>query len=347
VNIKKNITLEDIAKTLNVSKVTVSKALRNHPDISELKKVQVRETALKLGYIPNFMARNLSSKKSYTIGVIVPKVTGDFFPDVIDHIYQTAYEIGYDVILAVSQENSENEIKHIQTLLAMCVDGFLISITGETKNTKIFDLIRERNVPLVFFDRVKSDLSSSSYVVSDDYNGVYAAMNQIIDSGYKKIAFIGGSLTTNIGKDRVDGFKKAIKDFNLNIKNSWIVEGGFSERDGYNGFNKILRQNKKNLLPEVVFSITYPVGIGVMRAAKESNINIPNDLNIMCFGGSHYNHFIQPSLSYVRQPVEKIGRLATSMLIDHIKNPDLDIQQIKISTDVVMRDTCLPKGVIK
>ena len=136
--IKKNITLADIAKKLKVSKVTVSKALRNHPDISEAKKSQVRETALKLGYIPNFMARNLSSRKSYTIGLVVPKVTGDFFPNIINQIYQSAYNFGYEVILAVSQESQEHEIKHIQTLLAMCVDGLLVSITGETTDSKIF-----------------------------------------------------------------------------------------------------------------------------------------------------------------------------------------------------------------
>ena len=115
---KKNITLADIAKTLDVSKVTVSKALRNHPDISKPKKDLVRKTALELGYIPNFMARNLSSKKSYTIGLVVPKVNGDFFPDIINQIYKSASDFGYEVILAVSQEKESNEIKHIQTLLA-------------------------------------------------------------------------------------------------------------------------------------------------------------------------------------------------------------------------------------
>ena len=128
--IKKNITLADIAKNLKVSKVTVSKALRNHPDISEAKKRQVRVTALKLGYIPNFMARNLSSRKSYTIGLVVPKVTGDFFPNIINQIYQSAYNFGYEVILAVSQESQEHEIKHIQKLYAMCLDGLIVSRNG-------------------------------------------------------------------------------------------------------------------------------------------------------------------------------------------------------------------------
>ena len=333
---KKNITLADIAKILSVSKVTVSKALRNHPDISESKKNQVRDTALKLGYIPNFMARNLSSKKSYTIGLVVPKVTGDFFPDIINQIYQSAYDFGYEVILAVSQESQEHEIKHIQTLLAMCVDGLLVSITGETKDSKIFKVVKDRNVPLVFFDRVKND-KDFSHVVSDDSRGAYNAVSHIVEAGYTSIAFIGGISSTNIGKDRINGFKKAAKKF-LKGKKIVIIAGGFEEVDGYNGTIKLAKS--ASALPEVIFCVTYPVAVGVMRACEELDIDIPNDLNIMSFGGSTYNHFIKPSLSYIKQPIEKIGKKATSKLIEHIKNSKTKVEHIKIPTNIVIRDTC-------
>ena len=116
------------------------------------------------------MARNLSSKKSYTIGLVVPKVNGDFFPDIINQIYKSASDFGYEVILAVSQEKESNEIKHIQTLLAMCVDGLLVSITEETNDGKIFQVSKDRDVPIVFFDRIKED-KNFSHVVSDDLMG--------------------------------------------------------------------------------------------------------------------------------------------------------------------------------
>ena len=335
--IKKNITLADIAKKLKVSKVTVSKALRNHPDISEAKKSQVRETALKLGYIPNFMARNLSSRKSYTIGLVVPKVTGDFFPNIINQIYQSAYIFGYEVILAVSQESQEHEIKHIQTLLAMCVDGLLVSITGETTDSKIFNVVKDREVPLVFFDRVAND-RDFSHVVSDDYKGVYNAVAHIVKAGYKSIAFIGGISSTNIGKDRINGFKKAVDDF-LGSGKINIIEGGFEEINGYNGMSELAKINGE--IPEVIFCVTYPVAVGGMRACEELSIKIPDDLDIMSFGGSTYNHFIKPSLSYVKQPVEKIGEIATSKLIKHIRNDKTRVEHIKIPTDIVMRDTCM------
>jgi len=337
---KKNITLSDIADILNVSKVTVSKAIRNHPDISDIKKSQVREAALKLGYIPNFMARNLSSKKSYTIGLVVPKVTGDFFPYIINQIYQTAYDLGYEVILAVSQENKDYEIKHIQTLLAMCVDGLLVSITRETKNYKIFKVVKNRNVPLVFFDRVKND-KNFSHVVSDDFDGVYKATTHIIKSGYDSIAFIGGIKSTNIGKYRISGFRKAIQDSALDKNKTTIIQGGFEEVDGYNAMRALMK--KKNHIPDVIFCVTYPVAVGVMRASEESHIKIPQDLNIMSYGGSTYNHFMKPSLSYVKQPIEEIGRKATSKLIDHIRDSKTMVEHIKIPTDLIIRDTCIVK----
>ena len=337
---KKNITLADIAKTLDVSKVTVSKALRNHPDISKPKKDLVRKTALELGYIPNFMARNLSSKKSYTIGLVVPKVNGDFFPDIINQIYKSASDFGYEVILAVSQEKESNEIKHIQTLLAMCVDGLLVSITEETNDGKIFQVSKDRDVPIVFFDRIKED-KNFSHVVSDDLMGVYKAVSYIIKSGYKNLAFLGGMKSTNIGENRIKGFKKAINEYKIKKSEVIIVEGGYEEIDGYKGMQQLLEI--KNKLPEVIFCVTYPVAVGVMRAVEKLNISIPKDLNIMSFGGSTYNHFMKPSLSYVKQPIKEIGERATAKLVDHIKDNNAIIEHIKIPTEIIIRDTCIKR----
>tara|TARA_B100001057_G_scaffold224631_1_gene224886 strand:+ start:361 stop:1383 length:1023 start_codon:yes stop_codon:yes gene_type:complete len=337
---KKNITLADIAKTLDVSKVTVSKALRNHPDISKPKKDLVRKTALELGYIPNFMARNLSSKKSYTIGLVVPKVNGDFFPDIINQIYKSASDFGYEVILAVSQEKESNEIKHIQTLLAMCVDGLLVSITEETNDGKIFQVSKDRDVPIVFFDRIKED-KNFSHVVSDDLMGVYKAVSYIIKSGYKNLAFLGGMKSTNIGENRIKGFKKAINEYKIKKSEVIIVEGGYEEIDGYKGMQQLLEI--KNKLPEVIFCVTYPVAVGVMRAVEKLNISIPKDLNIMSFGGSTYNHFMKPSLSYVKQPIKEIAERATAKLVDHIKDNKASIEHIKIPTEIIIRDTCIKR----
>jgi len=335
----KHVTLDDIARKLSLSKVAVSKALRDHPDISEDTKNKVRATAVKLGYVPNYMARNLSSQRSNTLGLVVPKIAHHFFAEAIEAIYETAYENDYEVIMTVSQENADNEIKHIQTLLAMRVDGLLISVTEKTKDLSIFETVQKRNIPLVFFDRVVENLGYS-YVTSDDQKGAFEAISYVVSAGYKKIAHVGGYTTTNIGKNRMKGFKKAVQKYNLDIPKQWIVEGGFGETHGYEGFKKIF---KSGSLPEVIFTVTYPVALGVILAAEEVGLNIPDDLNIICFGGSSYNHFLKPPLSYVEQPVEDIGKTAVELLIREIKSPDIRGIKVQIPTELVLCGTCLSK----
>ena len=148
------IKLEDLAKKLKVSKVTISKALRDHPDISAATTARVKELADKLGYMPNAMAKNLSARKSNNIGLVVPKIAHFFFASVIESIYNTAFENNYEIVLTVSQEKFERERKHILSLLSMRVDGLLISVTQETKDVSIFERVIHSGVPLVFIDRV-------------------------------------------------------------------------------------------------------------------------------------------------------------------------------------------------
>lgn len=335
----KQTTLADIALELDLSQVAVSKALRDHPDISADTKELVKRTAIKLGYVPNYMARNLSSKRSQTIGLVVPKVAHHFFAEIIESIYDRAYANGYEVIMTVSQENAENELKHIQTLLAMRVDGLLISVTEQTRDLKIFEMIKKRGVPLVFFDRVFDHLGFSC-VSTDDELGAYEAITYLVKAGFRNIAHLGGYTSTNIGKYRMDGYLKAIKKNKLTIPSEWIIEGGFDEVSGYRGFQKLFKSER---LPEVIFAVTYPVALGVLTAANELGINIPDDIDMICFGGSNYNRFIKPSLSFIQQPVQEIGKQAVDLLIEEINNSHQKVSNIKIPTKIKICDTCHQK----
>jgi len=337
---KKSITLKDIAQELNLSKVSVSKALRDHPDIGPETKRLVRETAEKLGYVPNYFARNLSSHQARTIGLVVPKIAHHFFASAIETIYQTASDNKYEIIMTVSQENAENELVHLQTLLSMRVDGLLISVTEQTTDKAIFETVKKRGIPLVFFDRVVEGVGFST-VTADDEKGTYNAITGIIKSGYTQIAHLAGYFSTNIGQKRLNGFKKAMRDNGLDVPESWIVETGFSESDGYKGFLKLFRSGK---LPEVIFSVTYPVSLGVILAAQEAGISIPDDIQILSFGGSIYNRFVTPSISYIDQPAEEIAKKATELLLYEIRNPDLrEEQHIIVPTELVICDTCIKK----
>jgi LacI family transcriptional regulator len=333
----KHITLNDIAKKLNVSTVTISKALRGHPDISHKTTKLIRQIADEMGYSPNFMARNLSARKSNTIGVVIPKIAHHFFSSIIEHIYNYAFDQNYEIILTVSQENQLRERKHIQTLLSMRVDGMIISISQETKDYDIFNKIKERGIPIVFIDRTPNIPNSSSVTVNDR-QGAFMATENAIKLGYKNIAHFAGNRNINIGRERLNGFQDAMKSYGLEIKPGWIIEGGFGEKSGYDTLKRLYNENN---LPDFIFAVTYPVALGIYMAAQELKLKIPDDIDIICFGNSQVQSFLSPPLSCVDQPTEELAVKALQILIDNIDNKDtFEPKQFMIDTNLIIRNTC-------
>lgn len=331
----KPIKLEDLARELGVSKVTVSKALRNHPDISAETTAKVKELADKLGYLPNFMAKNLSSRRSHIIGLVVPKIAHFFFGSVIESVYDTAFENNYEIVLTVSQESAERERKHILSLLSMRIDGLLISITEETKDLSIFERVVQLGVPIVFVDRVP-DLGEVSSVTVDDWGGAYMAIEHFIHKGYKKIAHISGYSYINIGKARADGFYKAMRTHKIPINKQWIIEGGFGEDDGYKGFKSLCKSGN---LPEAIFAVTYPVALGIYNAAKEVGIKIPEDIEVTCFGNNTFKHIVPTVFNFVDQPTVDLGSESVDLLINMINNPkDFQHKNIELKTRLLINE---------
>jgi len=314
----KPIKLDDLAKKLKVSKVTISKALRNHPDISDETKIKVKELAERMGYVPNFMAKNLSARKSNIIGLVVPKLAHFFFGSVIESVYNSAFDNNYETVITVSQELVDREKKHIQSLLSMRVDGLIISITEQTKDYALFERIIQSNIPLVFIDRVPSIKNVPSVTV-DDKGGAYSAVDYFIKHGITKIGHVGGYSHINIGKARQNGFKEAMNKNKVPINNNWVIEGGFGEEDGYRGFKEIF---KTGSLPDAIFAVTYPVAIGIYEAATELGIKIPDDIQITCFGNNNFKHTVPSVFNFVDQPTGEIGKHAVQLLLDLINNPN-------------------------
>lgn len=337
-----HITLDDIAKKLDVSRVTVSKALRGHPDISEKTAKRIRKLADELGYSPNFIARNLSARRSNMLGVVIPKIAHFFFGSVIEAIYNTAFDNNYETILTVSQENAEREMKHIQTLVSMRVDGMIISVSQETRDIEIFKWIKKMGIHVVFVDRMPGPgIPGFSSVMVNDKGGAFQAIEHAIKMGYGKIGFVGGNPDINIGYNRLLGFEQAMREYNVPIKREWIVHTGFGKADGYAGFKQLYHTGQ---LPEFVFAVTYPVALGIYEAAKELGLQIPGDVDIMCFGDSDVNRFLSPSLSCVHQPTQELGTKAVQMILEMIRNPEeVREQHIEIPTELVLRETCIGK----
>ena len=332
------ITLADLAQKLQVSKVTISKALRDHPDISLETKQRVRTLATKLGYTPNYQARNLSSQKSGTIGLVVPKIAHHFFATAIETIYELALQNDYEVILMVSQENAQREALHIQTLLSMRVDGLLISVSEQTKDRTIFRQLENLRLPTVFFDRILDGFNFNT-VTSDDEGGAFQMVELAIRAGYKQIAHLAGYSHTHIGRLRRKGYEKALKKYRIPSHPAWVLEAGFSEKDGYSSFMKL---HQSGDLPEIIFAVTFPVALGALNAAREVGLSIPEDIDMVCFGGSIYNSYLKPALTYVAQPVEELGRKAFSLLLSEIQHPEFsEAKQVVLPTRIVQCETCI------
>jgi LacI family transcriptional regulator len=337
------VTLSDIARKLDVSKVTVSKALRGHPDISTETARKIKKVARELGYFPNYMARNLSSRKSNTIGVIIPKIAHFFFASVIEAIYNAAFANNYEIILTVSQESADRERRHIESLLSMRVDGLIISVSQQTKDHSIFEVVKARGVPLTLMDRV-INMQGFNMVVADDRGGAFAATEQAINIGYRKIAHLAGYQHVSIGRERYRGFEAAMKQYGIPVNPEWVVYGGFSEDDGYKGIMKFYESGN---LPECVFTCTFPVALGVYRAIGELGMKIPDDIDLICFGNSGLNQFLCPPMSYVEQPTGELGKKALELTLENIQQRDDFVpQHIKLPTKLVLCKTCIKKTAV-
>lgn len=339
------ITLDDIAKRLKVSRVTVSKALRGHPDISDETKERVQKVAKELRYSPNIIARSLSARRSNMIGLVLPKVAHYFFGSVIEGVYNTAFAKNYETIFTVSQENPERERKHLETLVAMRVDGIIISISQATRDTEVFRWIRNMGVPLLFIDRrPEPPLPGFNSVLVDDKGGAFKAVEHAIKIGYRKIACIGGSPNINIGRNRRLGVEAALHQYGIPVNRNWILDGGFAKEAGYEGF---LQLHSKGDLPEFIFAMTYPIALGVYEAVKELGLRIPDDVDVMCFGDSDVNHVISPALSCVKQPSVSLGVKAVEVLLNNLNNPEEGHEQhIVLPTELVLRETCTGKNLV-
>ena len=338
-NRSKNITLKEIADKVGVSKVTVSKALRDHSDISVSKKELIKKQALKMGYIPNMAARNLSSNKTKTIGLIVPKIAHSFFATIIESVYKHAIAKGYEVILTSSQEDEKLEQKHIITMLSMKVDGILISLARDTKDKNVFDIVDNHGVKLVQFDRTLN--TNHSRVVFDDLDGSKEAIAKAIKIGYKNFAFVGGNHKSHIGKERLAVVKKSLKNAGINLESNFVIPGGFTEDDGYNAITKF---HKEGNLPEIIFAVTFPVALGVLRGANELGLKIPKEIDIVSFGDSSYNSYISPKISSVYQDVEEMAMLSVKKLIEEIEcKENINYKTIKLKSFFLQKDTCRKK----
>ncbi|BAV09031.1 transcriptional regulator, LacI family [Filimonas lacunae] len=309
-----NVTITDIAKELNTTPATVSRALNNHSSISEETRARVWEVAKRLNYRPNSIATSLRSGKSHLIGVIIPSAKINFFGSVVHGIESLASEHGYNVLIYQTNESREHEKKGIQAFLNARVDGILVSMAKETHDYKHFLEARDSGTPIVFFDRANEDLDIASVVI-DDYKGAYMATEHLIQQGYKRIAHIAGPQHIRLFNNRLRGYLGALQANNITIDSSLIYTGNISIEAGKTAIEHFLSLPNP---PDAVFSVEDFTALGALKALKEHQILIPEQFGVIGFANEEFGEHTTPSLSTLDQQTVLMGEAAFTLLQEQI-----------------------------
>ncbi|MCT4673488.1 MAG: LacI family transcriptional regulator [Prolixibacteraceae bacterium] len=336
---EQNITIHDIAKRLGISSSTVSRALNNHSRISDRTKKRVHELAEELGYRPNAAATALRMKRTKCIGLIIPKITRHFFADAINGVEKYAKSKGYSVIITQSNEKEEQEQECIQTLLHAGVDGIIASIALIKNNYQHYHKIIEKEVPLVFFDRVCDEIETNKVVV-DDFGGGFTAAEHLISQGCKKIAHIAGPQHLNLYINRTQGFLKALRKHNIEPFKGEILENYLTKEEGDQAAKLLLDQDQR---PDAIFASNDTVCLSLLEYAQKHKIAIPEELSIIGFSNEPYAKLISPSLSTIEQKGDAVGYKATELLIENIENQSSKPQTIVLPIKLIARDSTARK----
>ncbi len=313
------ITIKELAEELNITTATVSRALNNHPRISAATKKTVLALAEKMNYRRNRIASSLRSGKTHTIGVIIPSAEINFFGSVVHGIESLANEKGYNILLYQSNEIAEYEKKAIETFNDVQVDGVLASLAKDTKDISHYLELKKKGIPLVFFDRTKDMINISSVTV-DDYKGGYIATEHLLQQGFRRIAHISGQQHLKIFKDRLDGYKSALRAAGMEIDESLIYNGNVSIQAGKDAVEYYFTMKTP---PDGIFAVEDFTALGVIKAAKEKNIKVPEQLGIIGFANESFDEHITPSLSSIDQQTVLMGKEAFKLLLDQIYEKDM------------------------
>ncbi|PRY90748.1 LacI family DNA-binding transcriptional regulator [Mongoliibacter ruber] len=325
-------TIKDIARELNVSSSTVSRALKDYPGISDETKRKVKELADKLNYRPNAVALSLRKSKSFTIGVIIPEVVHFFFSTVISGIEEVAFANNYNVILCQTNERLDREKSSIDTMLSNQIDGLLVSYSKETTDFEHFSKLMDLEFPIVFFDRLP-EISNAVNVTVNDFEGAYQAVTHLISQGYKKIVHLAGPKNLAISKKRKEGYIQALLDGGITPDESLIVEcAAGTEKESFD-VTIVLFDNPENR-PDAIFAHHDIVAAGAMMALKSINLRIPEDVGLVGYSNWQFSSMIDPPLSTVSQPGFKIGETAITMLLEMIdKKKDYQKEPVHVVLD--------------
>lgn len=337
---QKPTTLKDMAQLLNTSVATISRALKDKPDISADMREKIKNLAKELNYQPNPIALNLKYHKSQSIGVVIPKVVHFMFSTMISGILEEAEKYGYNVLISESNQRYDREVRIVNDFMRGKVDGLIICFSNQTRNFSHIEQVLEVAIPLVMLDK-STDLVNADQVVVDDYQGAFNAVEHLITQGYRKIAHINGNETLHHSQARMSGYLDALQKHQLKVDHSLIFKAvDFSIEEGLVIGQQLVNHPSQ---PDAVFSISDEILIGVHQYLKQKQIQIPNQFGLVGFSDSIMASVVEPPLSSVAQPGYELGRLAVSRLLELIRAEELDLPILSetrtLNTTLIIRQS--------
>lgn len=319
--LKRKITLKHIAKELDVSISTVSKALKNSEEISRDTKEKIQAFAKLYNYKPNNIAVSLKNKRTKNIGVIIPDIVHHFFTTVVRGIEKYANSKGYNVIVCLSDESFDKEVINMEMLANGSIDGFIMSLSAGTQEKEDYNHLREvtdQGIPMVLFDRVTNEIKCDKVVI-DDQLGSYVATKKLIDEGRKRIALLTTYDFFSVSRERNKGYMKALADNGITVDDNLILKLPYMDID-----EKTIGDFLENIDVDAVLSVNEVFGIYALRVLHNKGVKIPEDVSIIGFTDGLLARFANPSITSVAQHGDKMGEIAAQMLIEKVESDSLE-----------------------
>jgi LacI family transcriptional regulator len=338
-------TIHDIAKELNITASTVSRALNDNPRISEATKKAVLKVAKRLNYQPNHIAAALRNGRSNIIGIIVPTADRSFFGSVIRGIEEVAKNAHYNVMICQSHDDYESEVSTVEALLNARVDGIIVSFAKNTENFDHFRKVYDKGIPLVLFDRSFQGLDVSRVVI-DDYLGAYQATEHLIRQGCRRIAHFTSLKKISIYKERLRGYREALEAYNIPYRNELVLESYLQYEDGRVGLDQLLQLKE---LPDAIFSASAYSAVAALSACKEKGITVPEQIAIVGFANEDFTSFCDPPMSTVDQQSMQIGNAAAEIFLEQISvgRQRFVPKRIVLTPELIVRRSSLKNSPIK
>jgi len=330
-------TLKQIANDLDISVSTVSRILNGkgkESRISDATVASVLKYAEEVGYSPNLIAKGLQASRTFTIGLMVPDIANPFFATMAKHIEKWASRSKYSIILIDSDEDVEIEKVQVQNMMGRKVDGLIVAPVGDSYQH--FTKIEQQNVPLIFVDRYFTD-STIPYITSDNYQGSYDAVQELISKGHKRICLISGSQANELVRERTKGYVDALNNAHIEEFQELMLGDSFSIQNGYENTKTVLQLKNP---PTAIFAMNNLIGFGVLKAIKELGLKIPQAISLIIFDNHPYLSLLNPSISTVKQNSEKIGEMAVKAILKEI-DQEFDTSSMRIPTELMLRDSIL------